>query len=150
MTDDKCRDKHCLSAKPGDGCGDKPRLSTAPKKERREKPCLPAAAAPDSPPAPGDSLAASHYVYLVRCCDGSLYCGYSTDPVRRAAVHNSGKGAKYTRSRLPVELVWTEAHPTKQAALSREWHLTRLTHAEKEALLRCPPAAAHSARHNKK
>lgn len=78
----------------------------------------------------------THWVYLVRCGDGSLYCGYSTDPERRVRVHNSGKGAKYTRSRLPVELVWTEAHPTKAAALSREWHLKRLTHAEKEALLR--------------
>ena len=95
-----------------------------------------AAAEEALPPGSGDPPAVSHYVYLVRCCDGSLYCGYSTDPVRRAAVHNSGKGAKYTRSRLPVELVWTEAHPTRQAALSREWHLKRLTHAEKEALVR--------------
>ena len=112
MTEKECRDKPCLSA--------------VTEKECRDKPCLSAAAA-TAPP--------SHYVYLVRCRDGSYYCGYSTDPVRRAAVHNSGKGAKYTRSRLPVELVYTEACPTREAALSREWHLKRLSHREKEALI---------------
>lgn len=91
---------------------------------------------PGDPPAPrpDPNPPSAHYVYLLRCRDGSYYCGYSTDPVRRTAVHNSGKGAKYTRSRLPVELVYVEAHPTKQAALSREWHLKRLSHSEKEAL----------------
>ena len=84
---------------------------------------------------PSKDAPPSHYVYLVRCRDGSYYCGYSTDPVRRSAVHNSGKGAKYTRSRLPVELVYTEACPTREAALSREWHLKRLSHREKEALI---------------
>ena len=76
----------------------------------------------------------THFVYFLRCGDGSYYCGYSTDPVRRAAVHNSGKGAKYTRSRLPVELVYTETQPTREAALSREWHLKRLSHREKAEL----------------
>ena len=85
---------------------------------------------------PSKDAPPSHYVYLVRCRDGSYYCGYSTDPVRRSAVHNSGKGAKYTRSRLPVELVYTEACPTREAALSREWHLKRLSHREKEALIK--------------
>ena len=50
----------------------------------------------------------SAYVYMVRCADGSFYTGWSSDPVRRAKVHNSGRGAKYTRSRLPVELVYTK------------------------------------------
>lgn len=80
----------------------------------------------------------TYYVYLVRCRDGSLYCGYAADPVKRAALHNSGKGAKYTRSRRPVELVWTEAQPSREAALSREWHLKRLSHREKEELLTAP------------
>lgn len=75
-----------------------------------------------------------HFVYLVRCADGSFYTGYSTDPGRRVKVHNSGRGAKYTRSRLPVTLVYTERFETKGEALSREWHLKRLSHAEKLAL----------------
>ena len=62
----------------------------------------------------------SHFAYLVRCADGSLYCGYSTDPIAREKAHNSAKGAKYTRSRLP---------------LKREAALKRLTHAQKEALI---------------
>ena len=49
-----------------------------------------------------------YYVYLLRCSDGSLYTGYTDDVERRLAVHQSGKGAKYTRSRLPVELVYWE------------------------------------------
>ena len=48
----------------------------------------------------------SFYVYLLRCADGTLYTGYTDDPVRRTKVHNAGKGAKYTRARLPVELVY--------------------------------------------
>ena len=46
-----------------------------------------------------------NYVYLLECADGTLYCGWTTDPVMRLAVHNAGRGAKYTRSRLPVRLV---------------------------------------------
>lgn len=76
-----------------------------------------------------------HYVYLVRCADGSLYTGYALDPERRVQAHNSGKGAKYTRSRRPVTLVYTEQYETATEAHSREWHLKRLTHAEKEALI---------------
>ena len=54
------------------------------------------------------------FAYLVRCADGTLYGGYTTDLQKRLAAHNSGKGAKYTRSRLPVELVWWEECPTKR------------------------------------
>ncbi len=75
-----------------------------------------------------------YYCYLVRCGDGSLYGGYTDDLQKRLAAHNSGKGAKYTRSRLPVELVYWEEHPTKEQAMSREWHLKRLSRAEKLAL----------------
>ena len=63
------------------------------------------------------------FAYLVRCADGTLYGGYTTDLQKRLAAHNNGKGAKYTRSRLPVELVWWEKHPTKEAAMSREWQV---------------------------
>ncbi|CAB1253001.1 GIY-YIG domain-containing protein [Ruminococcaceae bacterium BL-6] len=76
-----------------------------------------------------------HYTYLLRCADGTIYCGYTTDPCRRAAVHNSGKGAKYTRSRLPVELVYQECFATKGEALKREAALKKLTRAEKIRLL---------------
>ena len=76
-----------------------------------------------------------NYVYLLRCADGSLYCGWTTDPEARLAVHNSGKGAKYTRSRLPVELVWQEAHEDRHEALSREWHIKRMRREQKLALI---------------
>ena len=75
-----------------------------------------------------------YFAYLLLCADGSYYAGYTTDLARRAAVHNSGKGAKYTKSRLPVTLVYFEEFDNGHAARSREWHLKRLTHAEKEAL----------------
>ena len=75
------------------------------------------------------------FAYLVRCADGTLYGGYTTDLQKRLAAHNGGKGAKYTRSRLPVELVWWEEYPTKEAAMSREWHIKRLTREQKLALI---------------
>ena len=75
------------------------------------------------------------FAYLVRCADGTLYGGYTTDLQKRLAAHNSGKGAKYTRSRLPVELVWWEECPTKEAAMSREWRIKRLTREQKLALI---------------
>ena len=74
-------------------------------------------------------------VYMLRCGDGSLYTGCTDDVVRRLAVHQSGRGAKYTRSRLPVELVYREEVPDKSAALRREIAIKRLTRAQKLALL---------------
>ncbi len=76
------------------------------------------------------------WVYLVRCRDGSLYGGWSTDPVARARTHNSGKGAAYTRSRLPVTLVYAEECADRSAAMRREYALKRLTRREKLALVR--------------
>lgn len=76
-----------------------------------------------------------YYTYILRCGDGSLYTGYTDDPIRREAVHNSGKGAKYTRARLPVRLVYTEAFETKSEALRRENEIKRLTRMEKLALI---------------
>ena len=75
-----------------------------------------------------------NYVYLLRCADGSLYCGWTTDPEARLRTHNSGQGTKYTRSRLPVEMVHLEAYEDRHEALSREWHIKRMSHAEKEKL----------------
>ncbi len=77
----------------------------------------------------------SWYVYMVRCRDSSLYTGYTDDVDRRAAVHNAGKGAKYTRSRGPVAVVYREECPDKSAALRREWAIKHLTRREKEALV---------------
>lgn len=77
----------------------------------------------------------SWYVYMVRCRDNSLYTGYTDNVERRAAVHNTGRGAKYTRSRGPVTVVYREECPDKSAALKREYAIKQLTHAEKEALI---------------
>ena len=77
-----------------------------------------------------------NYVYLLRCSDGTLYCGWTTDLDKRLQAHNSGKGAKYTRSRLPVELVYYERWEDRHEALSREWQGQRLSPGEKAARLR--------------
>ena len=76
-----------------------------------------------------------YFAYLLQCADGTLYGGYTTDLQKRLATHNSGKGAKYTRSRLPVELVYWEECPTKEAAMSREWQLKHLTREKKLELI---------------
>ena len=75
-----------------------------------------------------------YFSYIVRCADGTLYCGYTCDPDRRISTHNSGRGAKYTRSRLPVRLVYLEKFETKSDAMKREAALKRLSHGEKERL----------------
>ena len=77
----------------------------------------------------------SFYVYLLRCADGTLYTGYTDDPVRRTKIHNAGKGAKYTRARLPVELVYQEACADKSAALRREYEIKQLTRVQKLKLI---------------
>lgn len=74
------------------------------------------------------------YSYIVKCADGSYYCGYTNDLEKRIKTHNKGKGARYTRARLPVVLVYYEKFATKEEAMSREWHLKRLSHLEKEKL----------------
>ena len=76
-----------------------------------------------------------HYTYMVQCGDGTLYTGYTTDVVRRTQEHNRGKGAKYTRSRLPVSLVYYEVHETKTDAMRREYDLKQLTRVEKQKLI---------------
>jgi predicted GIY-YIG superfamily endonuclease len=76
-----------------------------------------------------------HYVYILKCADGTYYTGYTTDPERRTQVHNSGKGAKYTRARRPVELIYTEEYDDKIEAHRREYSIKQLTRAEKEKLM---------------
>ena len=75
-----------------------------------------------------------HYAYMVRCADNTIYSGYSTDPINREMVHNSGKGAKYTRNRLPVKLIHVEIFENKSDAMKREWQFKQLTHLQKEEL----------------
>ena len=75
------------------------------------------------------------YVYILRCGDGTLYTGYTTDLNARIRKHGEGKGAKYTRSRLPVELVYFEEYATQSEARSREGKIKQLTRAEKLALI---------------
>lgn len=76
-----------------------------------------------------------NYTYMLQCGDGSLYTGWTNDPARRLAVHQAGRGGKYTRSRLPVELVWLEEWPTKEEAMAREWAVKQLTRRQKLALV---------------
>ena len=75
------------------------------------------------------------HVYILRCRDGSLYTGCTNDIDARIAAHNAGKGAKYTASRRPVQLVYTESLESKSAVMKRELHIKRWTKAKKEALL---------------
>lgn len=77
-----------------------------------------------------------NYTYMLRCADGSLYTGWTNDLKKRLEAHQSGKGGKYTRTHLPVELVYQETFPTKEEAMSREWKIKQLTKAEKEKLVR--------------
>ena len=75
------------------------------------------------------------FVYMLRCGDGSLYTGCTNDLVRRVAAHQSGRGAKYTRSRLPVSLVYREEAVDQSAALRREVAIKRLSRLQKFALI---------------
>ena len=79
------------------------------------------------------------YTYLLRCADGTLYCGWTNDIEKRLAAHNSGKASKYTRSRLPANLVYVETFDTKQEDMSREARIKRLSRREKLALVNPPP-----------
>ncbi|AGK99118.1 GIY-YIG nuclease family protein [Clostridium pasteurianum] len=76
-----------------------------------------------------------NYVYILKCSDGTLYTGYTNDLKNRLMVHNSGKGAKYTRGRLPVEIVYSEAFETKSEATKREYYIKQLSRAEKLKLI---------------
>lgn len=76
------------------------------------------------------------YMYVVECCDGSYYTGYTTDVKKRVTVHNSGKGAKYTRARLPVKLIYAEGFNSKEEAMSAEALLKRKKRAQKESYLK--------------
>ena len=71
------------------------------------------------------------YVYMLRCGDGTLYTGITDDVEKRLAAHRAGKGAKYTRGRSPLELVYTELHPDRAAASRREYQIKQLSRTQK-------------------
>ncbi len=77
----------------------------------------------------------SWFVYILRCSDGTLYTGVTDDVQRRLAAHRAGKGAKYTRGRGPLELVYTQEQPDKSTALRRELQIKKLTRPQKERLI---------------
>jgi putative endonuclease len=74
------------------------------------------------------------FVYLLRCADGSLYCGWTTDVERRIAAHNTGRASRYTAPRLPVALAASWELDSERAARSLEWRIKQLTRAQKLAL----------------
>lgn len=76
-----------------------------------------------------------YFAYILLCADGTLYTGYTNDTARREAMHNSGRGAKYTRSRLPVKLVYREELPSRSEAMKREAAIKKLTHEQKLELI---------------
>ncbi len=77
-----------------------------------------------------------NYTYIVRCADGTLYTGWTNDLEKRLISHNAGKGAKYTQSRLPVELHYFEEHERKEVAMSREYEIKHMNRDQKLRLKR--------------
>lgn len=77
----------------------------------------------------------SNYTYLLRCADDSLYCGWTNHLEERVACHNEGRGAKYTRSRRPVELVYYEIFDTREETMHREAVIKRCSRAEKQEMV---------------
>lgn len=76
-----------------------------------------------------------NYTYILKCADGSLYCGWTNNLEKRLSAHNAGTASKYTRTRRPVELAYFEQFETKQEAMSREYHIKMLTREEKLKLI---------------
>lgn len=85
-----------------------------------------------------------NYTYLVRCADGTLYCGWTNHLKERIKAHNAGTGAKYTKGRRPVELVYYEIFATKKEAMKREAALKRLNRKEKIELIESQKALPES------
>ena len=77
-----------------------------------------------------------NYTYILKCSDGTLYTGWTNDLQKRIEAHSDGRGAKYTKSRRPVELVYFETYESKSDAMSREAKIKRLTRAEKLELIK--------------
>lgn len=80
-------------------------------------------------------MAEKNYTYMVKCRDGSLYTGWTTDIEKRIKAHNEGRGAKYTKARRPVELVYYEISETKEEAMRREYEIKHMSRAKKLSLM---------------
>ena len=80
-----------------------------------------------------------NYTYILKCKDDSLYTGWTNDLKKRITSHNAGKGAKYTKARRPVELVYSEEFQTREEAMKREYAIKQLSRKEKEALIKTRP-----------
>lgn len=78
----------------------------------------------------------SHYFYVLECADQSLYAGYTNNLEKRVAVHNAGKGAKYTRARGPVKCIYKEEFETKKEAMRAEYAFKQLTRTQKIMYIR--------------
>ena len=78
----------------------------------------------------------NHCCYIVICGDNTLYCGYSNDVEKRVSNHNKGVGAKYTKTRLPVKLVYSECFDTKSEAMKKEYQIKQLTRQQKLILIK--------------
>ena len=105
---------------------------------RQKAGCVPPCADEGAPCAQGTHAPcawAASYVYLLECGDGSFYCGWTNNLAKRVAAHQLGKGGRYTRSHLPVRLVYYEPADGKEAALRREAAIKKLTHAQKRRLI---------------
>lgn len=76
-----------------------------------------------------------NYTYILKCSDGSLYTGWTNNLEKRIEDHNAGRGAKYTKARRPVVLVYYEEFPTKQEAMKREWEIKQLSRKEKLSMI---------------
>ena len=77
-----------------------------------------------------------HYTYILKCKDNTYYTGYTNNLEKRLKAHNEGKGAKYTRARKPVELIYYEEYKDKPSAMRREWEIKQLSRQEKEGMIR--------------
>jgi putative endonuclease len=77
------------------------------------------------------AAAATAFVYLLRCSDGTLYCGWTNDVQRRLEQHQAGRASRYTRARLPVEIVWSKAMGSRSEAMREEALIKRLPRSEK-------------------
>ena len=88
--------------------------------------------ADQSSPEDGEAEA---FIYIVACSDGTLYTGWTTDVRARVETHNAGRGARYTRGRLPVRLCYWERHPSREAAMRREYEIKSWSRARKLALI---------------
>jgi putative endonuclease len=75
------------------------------------------------------------YCYIVQCADGTYYTGWAIDPHKRVIVHNHGRGAKYTKMRLPVQLIYVEELPDRTSAMKRERAIKKMTRSQKQKLI---------------